>query len=218
MTRSGLWLAARRAIAANGQTSGSLQSWTARPSSRQPVSPMTTILRTSPGRIGAGEPPTISWPVTAGARASQTATGKPSSAPARDAVRRSIPSAVASGQAVPAATAIRTERVPSDAISVHGPGQSAAQALVDRAIAAITPRARRLAFRTAAPCRFCRRQKKQAARGSPPARRGLKFSGFCRLRFGGGSFLGSFLFLLGLLGFPARPLLFLVRHDALPSR
>ena len=34
---------------------------------------------------------------------------------------------------------------------------------------------------------------------------------------GGGSFLGSFLFLLGLLGFPARPLLFLVRHDALPS-
>jgi hypothetical protein len=44
-----------------------------------------------------------------------------------------------------------------------------------------------------------------------------KTSGFGRLRLGGRSFGGSLLFLFGLLGFPARPLLFLVRHDALPS-
>src|SRR6516225_12475544 len=62
------------------------------------------------------------------------------------------------------------------------------------------------------------RNKAQTLRRSPPARRGPKLSGFCRLRLGGGSFLGPFLFLLGLLGFPARPLLLLVRHGALPSR
>ena len=38
------------------------------------------------------------------------------------------------------------------------------------------------------------------------------------MRLGGGSFLGPFLFLLGLLGLAARPLLLLVCHDALPSR
>jgi hypothetical protein len=38
------------------------------------------------------------------------------------------------------------------------------------------------------------------------------------LRLGGGSFGGSLFILFGFLGFPARPLLLLVCHDALPSR
>src|SRR5208282_4003364 len=45
-----------------------------------------------------------------------------------------------------------------------------------------------------------------------------RFSGFRRLRFAGRARLGPFLFLLAVSGFPARPLLLLVRHATLPSR
>ena len=43
-------------------------------------------------------------------------------------------------------------------------------------------------------------------------------SDFWRLRLAGRPLLGSFLLLLGLFDFTGRPLLFLVRHDALPRK
>src|SRR5580700_8468 len=131
MTRSGRFAAARAATAAKGHAAGLSQSCTARPSSRQPVSPNTAIRRTVDGRTGKVTPSALRRVVPSGARASHTCMGKLASGRARTVLGRTAPSAATCGQAAPGAMTARTERAPSapsstqafddsDATAAHG--------------------------------------------------------------------------------------------------
>jgi hypothetical protein len=91
--------------------------------------------RTSCGRTGVGDPAIVRFAVVAGARVSQTTTGKSGSAAARGRMGNSVPSATASGHAASAATTLRTESVPSEPSKVHVSGSSAAFAPAEATIA-----------------------------------------------------------------------------------
>jgi hypothetical protein len=107
--------------------------------------------RTSCGRTGIGDPAIVRFAVLAGARVSQTSTGKSGSAAARGRMNNLVPSATASGHAASAATTLRTESVPSEPSKVHASGSAAAFAAVEAIIARTTRNTNHLADPAFAP-------------------------------------------------------------------